>query len=317
MLMDQDAIGEAMPHFRTAKEAWPDKLAPALYYAHALLETGEVTGAVEAYQNAISVDPLTADAHLGLGRALLHSGRLEEAPLYYERAAELNPELYSTQLELAEHLEHHGAPQKALHLYKRYLAANPESIAVHQRVGFLLLDLKQYPEAIKFFEQAIQRNSTISNHIALAEAYLNMDETAKALPHLREAATVKDADAALQLRYANLLLHNEEFTEAEHHYLALLEKTPHTVVAWNGLAFAMYKNGDLAGALNALAQSERVGAPKPAQIYLRAIIEDTLELRKEALASYRRFLAFNSGLKDEEWKAQERTKVIEKSLKRR
>ena len=79
----------------------------------------------------------------------------------------------------------------------------------------------------------------------------------------------------------------------------------------------MYKNKDFAGALNALTQSARVGTPKPAQIYLRAIIEDKLELRKEALASYLQFLACNSGLKDEEWKAQERIKVIEKFLRRR
>ena len=317
LLMERREFGQAAPHFQAVVDGRPDQFAPALYLAHASLEIGDPEAAADAYQKAVGLDPQSADAHLGLGQSLLRSGRAAEAAPHYDRAAELDPELQSMKLELAEHLEDNGDAKKALALYRGYLTVDPEAVAVRERIGLLLLDLKQYPEAVRFFEQAVELDPTVANRAALAEAYLNTDEIAKALPHLREAAAAKNADPALRLRYANLLLHNEQFSDAARNYLALLERKPDLVDAWNGLAFAMYKNEDLPGALKALTQSANAGPSKPARIYLRAIIEDKLKLRKEALASYRRFLETNSGLEEEEWKARERAKVIERSLNRR
>lgn len=317
LLMERREFREAVPHFQAVSEGRPDEFASALYLAHASLEIGEPEAAAEAYKKAVALDPQSADAHLGLGQSLLRSGRASEAAPRYQRAAELDPALESMKLELAEHLENNGDPEKALALYRGYLTVDPEAVAVRERIGLLLLELKRYPEAVEFFEQAVERDPTIANRAALAEAYLNTDEIAKALPHLREAAAAENADPALRLRYANLLLHNEKFADAARNYLALLERKPDLVDAWNGLAFSMYKNEDLPGALKALAQSGKAGPPKPAQIYLQAIIEDKLHLRKEALASYRLFLEMNPGLEEEEWKARERAKVIERSLQKR
>ncbi len=317
LLMERREFGEAAPHFEAVIESRPDEFAPALYLAHASLEMGDAEAAADAYKKAVAFDPRSADAQLGLGQSLLRSGRAEEAAPHYERAAELDPTLQSMKLELAEHFENNGHPEKAIALYRGYLGVDPEAVAVRERIGLLLLDLKQYPEAVRFFEQAVELDPTVANRAALAEAYLNTDEIAKALPHLREAAAAKNADPSLRLRYANLLLHNEQFSDAARNYLALLERKPDLVDAWNGLAFAMYKNEDLPGALSALMRSAKAGPSKPAQIYLRAIVEDKLELRKEALASYRRFLEMKPGLEEEEWKARERAKVIQRALSRR
>jgi len=316
-LMGQGMASEALPHFQIARKIWPKKFPPALFYAHALLETGKPLLAVTAYKYALRLNSQSADVHLGLGQALLRTDNAEEAASHYKRAIEINPELHSMQLELAAHFEHNDSPQKALNLYKDHLAVNPASIAAHQKMGFLLLRLKQYHEAVTFFEKSVERDPTAANHTALAEAYLNTGKTTQALTHMRKATTYDDANPELRLQYANLLLHNKQFSDAARNYLALLKQTPNDVVAWNGLAFATYKNGDLAGALKAIIQSIKVGPPMPTQVYLRAIIEDKLNLHKEALVSYRQFLEFNSDLENENWKAKERVKVIQKLLRRR
>ena len=86
--------------------------------------------------------------------------------------------------------------------------------------------------------------------------------------------------------------------------------------AWSGLAFSLYKVDNFGGALKALQQSSQIAPPKPAQVYLRAIIEDKQQMYKEAQASYQNFLAMNAGMSDEEWKSKERLKVIEKVLRK-
>ena len=314
LLMEQGEAGRAAPHFRVVSAARPDEFAAVFSYAQALLESGAAESAAPVFRTALGLDPDAADAHLGLGQALLSSGRAAEAWPHYRRAVEIAPELHPTQLELAEHFERHGAPEKALELYSGYLDVDPEAAAVRQRVGWLLLELERYPEAARFFEQAVERDPSPAHRAALAEAYWNIGETAKALPHLREAAKAENADPALRFRYANWLLHDEQYPEAARNYLALLERAPENAAAWNGLAFAMYKNEDLPAALKALARAAQAAPSQPAQVYLRAIIEDKLELRREALASYRRFIEMKSGLDEEEWKARERAKVIERSL---
>ena len=55
------------------------------------LQAGDVDGAIESLQSAISADPSNAQAHYQLARALLAKGQSGAARAEYEKAKALDP----------------------------------------------------------------------------------------------------------------------------------------------------------------------------------------------------------------------------------
>src|SRR5258706_2810565 len=75
---------------------------------------GRMEDAIALYKQAIALDPLRANFHLGLGYELYVIGRYGEARAALREAAELNPQLSSLHLTRAEILLAEGRPQEAL-----------------------------------------------------------------------------------------------------------------------------------------------------------------------------------------------------------
>ena len=323
LLMNEDRAGEAAPHFQIVSEARPTDFAPFYYGAHALLISGDPDGAIEPFQQALRLNPDSAEAALGLGQSLARAGRLLDAAPHYQEAAELDPKLSEMTLELAELLEKSDHAEKAKHvekalsIYQGYLETHPDATAVEEHIGMILMERKNYAEAAEIFEAAVQRQPSAANLAALAEAYALNDEPEKALHIWQRAASTSPSNAKLRLRYSNSLMHAERFDAAAENYFVATELDATLREAWNGLAFSLYKIDNFSGALKALGRSAQAAPPKPAQLYLQAITEDKLQMYKEAQSSYQAFLEMNPGMADEEWKSKERLKVIEKVLRKR
>jgi TolB-like protein/DNA-binding winged helix-turn-helix (wHTH) protein/Flp pilus assembly protein TadD len=75
---------------------------------------GRVEESIGLYQQAIALDPLRADYHLGLGYELYVGGRNGEASAAFQKAQELNPQLSSLHLAFGEILLAKGQWQAAL-----------------------------------------------------------------------------------------------------------------------------------------------------------------------------------------------------------
>ena len=316
LLMQQEEFSQAVSHLEVLAAARPDDFQAQFFYAHALLRTGQHEEAIGAYGRALTLDPDSADANLELGQSLARLKRFAEAVKYYRHAIDLDPKTAEMILELAELVERDGRIQQAVDLYQDHLKSHPEAIAVRERAGFLMLELERFAEAIRLFEEAVKQNATAANQAALAEAYSSHNQPDKARRALQAATVLDPASSELRLRYADSLVRAKRYQDAADEFLAALEQNADLAGAWNGLAFSSYQLNNFKGALRALDESRKRGGEKPATLYLRAIVEDNLEMRRAALASYEAFLAARSGLEDEEWKSEQRIKTLQKILRK-
>jgi len=82
--------------------------------AYLAKSTGRVDEASALYPQAIALDPLRANSHLGFGHVLYMAGRYEKAESEFQRAQELNPQLSSLHLARAQTLLAKGHPDEAL-----------------------------------------------------------------------------------------------------------------------------------------------------------------------------------------------------------
>ena len=317
LLMRAGKFAEAATEFSAVAAARPDDPEPRSLAAEAWRMARDWEAAGEAYRRILEQDGVSLETLLGLAEALLESGRVVEAVPYYLQAAAIDREFINSLPGIADRLERAGATHDALELYRRYARERPTDAAVQEEVGLWLLEAGNSRAASEALERAVAIEPTAARHGALAEAYRIQGNIDAARTQLRLATEADPQDAEGRVRYATSLLKQQDYDAAAQEYLAAARAEPGSQDAWNGLALAAFQLGDVPMALRALQESEGLGTPPPASVYLKALTLDRLQLYEQAQAAYRAFLALEPAMADEVWKAEQRLQAIEKVLAKR
>ncbi len=305
---------DAVAHLDTAAQAKPKEFRPQSYLAEALLSADEPAQAEAHYQAAAEIDGKSAAAQLGLGRAQARQKRLSEAAEHFRRAAELDASFSDALLELAGLYEQNRQPDEAIAIYQKF----PGRPATQEHLGELLIESQRYAEAIPYLEKSVAQSATAANRLALATAYQMNKEPQKALVQLEQAASAEPASYDLHMSYGRALRDQHQFIPAANQFAAGAKLKPDSKEAWNELAGVLTLAEQYPQALAALDRVRALGQEIPGDHYLRAIILDKLHDYKPALESYRQFLATSEGKNpDEEFKARQRSRIIERILSKR
>jgi len=314
LLLREKRAKDAALHLDAAARAKPKEFRPQWYLAEALLSAGEPAQAEPHYQAAAEIDSKSAAAQLGLGRSQARQKRLNDAAEHFRKAAELDAGFSDALLELAGLYEQNHQPDDAIAIYQKF----PDRPAAQERLGELLIEAQRYAEAIPYLEKSVAQSATAANRLALATAYQLNKEPQKALVQLQQAAAAEPASYDLHMRYGRALRDERQFIPAANQFVAAAKLQPDSKHAWNELAGVLTLAEQYPQALAALDRVRALREEIPGDYYLRAIILDKLQDYKPALESYRQFLATSGGKNpDEEFKARQRSRIIEKILSKR
>lgn len=303
----------AVPLLTGAAEQKPSEFRPHYYLAEALYATGDDAGAERHYRRASEIDPSHPGTHIGLGRAVFNQGRYGEAEPLYRRAAELNPEYRELLIELGARYEEKDQTEPAIAIYREFLD-RPE---VSERLGHLLLRSGKVEEAVPHLQEAVRRSPTVANRYALATAYLKAKKPEEALPLLDLALADEPENYDLLMVRGRLLRDRREFVPAAETFLRAVRVRPEAKEAWSELAGMLILAENYPHALAALDKLEALGDPPPSIHFFRAMIWDKARQYQNALPGYQKFLELSRDrYPDEEFKARQRIKVIQKELER-
>jgi tetratricopeptide (TPR) repeat protein len=100
-------------------EAKPEMAKTHILIGFLYLETKKPDKALEAFNRAIELDPLSNDAKTGLGGALILKGDIDDAIEILESAAVTNPYPQMTYYELGKAYELKGEKDKSIEMYKK------------------------------------------------------------------------------------------------------------------------------------------------------------------------------------------------------
>lgn len=152
----------------------------------ALLERGDLDGAREQFELALSIQPENAIAHFNLGHLLQSRGRQQESAEHYRKALERNPAFAQAHHNLALALAALGRPAEARVHYEASLRLNPGNALAHNNLGNLALGEGRVELALQHYRQALALDDALLEaHFNLAVLLGRSGQTAEALPHLR------------------------------------------------------------------------------------------------------------------------------------
>ena len=306
---------EAAPFLVSAAAQKPKEFKPNYYAGEALYAANDAAKAEPYFRAALDADSKSAAAEYGLALALAGQSKpLDEAAPHFRKAAELDPNRSDALLQLAGLYEQDKRPADAIAIYDQF----PQDAGAQERLAELLLESGRPAEAIPHLEAVIVKSPTTANRAALALAYLKNKQPAKALAVSEQALAGDPNSFELRMLHGRILRDDRKFAPAAQDFLRAAQLKPTSVEAWNEVASAFYLAENYPAALAALDRIAALGAEKPFGVYLRAITLDKLHQVKPALASYERFLSLSQGQSpDEEFKARQRARILEKEIHKR
>jgi len=278
-----------------------------------LLAASNPARAQELLQTALAKSPESAGGLLALGRLLMAQGKLDEAEPMLTKAAKLEPRYNDAVLELANEYEKVKNWDAAQRLYEPQ-AANPE---VSERLGVVFLAAGKPELAIAPLERAVKGAPSAANQYALAIAYLRSKQVDKALPQLALASAAEPTNLELRLAYGRVLRDQRKFAPAAEQFAAVTKLKADSKDGWSELAGMLLMLENYPQALAAYDRLEALGEQSAGLNFFKAICQDRMQLKKEALASYERFLTLSSGANpDQEFQARQRAQLLKRELKR-
>jgi tetratricopeptide (TPR) repeat protein len=314
VLLRQKDPAEALPLFEDAVARRPQEFRPRYYLAESELQTGDYAEAEESYKLAIALDAKSAGAQLGMAQALVQQGRIGEADGYFRQAAQLEPKYRDYLLELASLYETASQFREAIAIYREF----PDNPAAQARLGELLLESKQFEDAVPRLEEAFGKDPSPANRSALAAAYALSRKLDKAVPLLEQSVAAEPGNYDLRMMYARALRDQRQFQPAARQFYAAAKLKPAEPKPWTELGGMLYMAGDLPQALSAFEQAAKNGDQTAGNWFLRAIILDKLRQIRPAKDAYQRFLALSQGKNpDQEFQARQRARILQKEIDKR
>jgi tetratricopeptide (TPR) repeat protein len=314
LLMRLKEPAEALPLLAAASEQKPREFLPLYHLGEAQLQSGAFEQAGDAFRAALELDANSAPAELGLAHALARQGNVAGADPHFRRAVQLDPGLRECLLELAGLYEESRQPAPAMALYRQF----PENPAAQEHLGNLMLENRQYADAIPRLEAAFSRDPTPANRAALAAACVFAGQLDRALPLLDQAVEAEPGNYDLRMMYARALRDSKRYPAAAVQFSDAARLKPSEAMTWNELGGMLYMTGQYQSALSAFDRARDLGENSAGNWFLRAIILDKLKQLKPALAAYQRFLALSQGRNpDQEFQARQRSRIIQRELEKR
>ena len=222
---------EAIEAYRQAININPREAYPYQGLGYVLSNLGRNEEAIEAYRQAISIDPKFTNPYNGLGNALSDLGRNEEALDAYKQAININPKEAYSYDGLGNALGALGRKEEAIKAYKQAISIDPKYTNPYNGLGNVLSDLGRKEEAIKTYKQAISIDPQFTPpYNGLGNALSDLGRNEEAIEVYRKAININPEDAPPYNGLGNVLSdlgRNEEAIEAYQAFIKLWKGDEH------------------------------------------------------------------------------------------
>jgi predicted TPR repeat methyltransferase len=135
-----------------------------------LVERERLEEAVEAYRQAIELDPRHANAHSNLGAALKALRRFDEAAAAYQKAIELDPDHADAHNNMGNLLSNQGRTREALAYFCKAVTLSPRHPESNKMLGIAYYTLGQIDKAAEVFRLWLDKEpgNAVAQHMYAA-----------------------------------------------------------------------------------------------------------------------------------------------------
>jgi predicted CXXCH cytochrome family protein len=266
----------------------------------AMRRSGDLPGAIEAYRQALAVDPLSSRAQRRLGATLGGAGHADEALavlekalqrepdnalLWYEKAViesrggnypqasadlrkciALKPDFADAQNNLGSNLSQYGDPQGAEAAFRAALLINPYDSATRANLGRLLAAAGDWKQAAFHLQKAVQLDHANADAQAdYALALLQTEQASAALSEAQSALRSQPKSPRLHDLLGQIFVQLRKQSQATTEFETALKLDPNFAPAQLDLSESLIQAGHMRDAVTLLQKAEHSSNPTIAE----------------------------------------------------
>lgn len=195
---------------------------------------------ISYFYEKLNHDPHNPDLYNNLACLYYKINNIENAIYNYKKALYLNPNNWQTHYNLANcYVKKNFIPDAITH-YQTSIKIYPENINAIQNLGLLLVDLKNFEEALPYLEKAYLNNNENQTNInfieQFANCYLQIGNIIKATELLQHSVNLDPNVEATQHNLAILYLRSNNYTLAKKHFNLAITINPNNQTAKHMIA---------------------------------------------------------------------------------
>lgn len=162
----------------------------------AFFECGELENALAAFDEALQIEPLMAQAHNGRGAVLLPRGEFDSAMAEFNESIRLDPCFCKPYVNRGLAYHSLGEYERALADFNEAIRLDSDFGAAFEGRGHCLFDMHQYEEAIEDYSRCIQLNSQTAKAFAMRGlAFMYLEEPEESLSNFDESIQLDSTSA--------------------------------------------------------------------------------------------------------------------------
>jgi Flp pilus assembly protein TadD len=316
LLLDKDPAAAVAPLTKAAA-LLPAQSRPHFLLGVALERSGNLTGAAEAFENAVVLDPHDYDTLMHLANAYLALNRPANAETKFLSALEGQPQEPRALLGLARSLDSQKKAEAA-EAYQKYLAVQGSDSIARARLVHMLLEQLQYDAALAELNRADTGTPSVDLLKLRADIQIGQKKWGDAIVTLRQAVLLAPGDAELHGGLGRVYLQKRDFANAEKELRVALHLDGKNLVYWKDLSSTFYLGGNYSATLVTLDEIAKTEQPTAGTWFIRALCYDKLNQPKPALEAYQKFLELDQNKNaDQVWQAEQRSKVLRRMLEQK
>ncbi|MFM2125725.1 MAG: hypothetical protein RL328_2176 [Acidobacteriota bacterium] len=257
---EKSNLAKGLPRLAAAIEKYRPK-GPEFYaeLAQAYLAAGNLTSALQFFEEASTRDPQSAARLTEWGDALMQAGQWSVAETKLRRATELDPNDLRGWGRLGWALWQQNKAVEARSALEKGIALDAEVPDLHNNLGLLLLGTGDQAGAEKEFRAAIRiQPGVVEWRLTLARLLASQGKTDEARFHLEQSLRYKPGFTEARVVFAQVLMDMSRPADAEAQAKLAVQGDPSSPAAhelWGGLLAA---KGDLASARRELSEAVRL-----------------------------------------------------------
>src|ERR1700692_4208814 len=304
LFIERDPAAVAVPNLRKGVELLPAQSRPRYLLGVAQENAKDYSAAAESFEGAYRLDPHNLEAILHLANLYMRLQRPADAEKKFRNILEVQPNNAQALLGIADCLAVEKKPEAA----------------ARARLVHLLVEQQQYDVALAELNRAEagQGTDAAANLDSLrmrADIQIAQKKWDNSIVTLNKAIALSPRDAQLHGGLGRVYMQKRDFPDALKELKIALQLDGKNLAYRKDLSSSYYLSGDCASTLAMLDQIAKMETPGAGPWFIRALCYDKLNQPKPALEAYQKFLSLDQGQNaDQEWQAQERSKVLRKVL---
>jgi tetratricopeptide (TPR) repeat protein len=227
-VIDSSNLETGIPRLAEAiRTQHPDQPNFSIELGDAMRHSGDLSGAISAYREALVLDPLSSRAQRRLGSTLGNAGQDEEALAVLQKAHEREPANALLWYEQALIESKLGRREPAIEHLRQALELKPEFADAQNNLGINLVQAGDRPGAETAFRAALAVNPYDAGACAnLGRLLAGTGDWKQAAFQLQRAVQLEPADANAHMAYSVVLAQLNRLADAEKEAEAAVKASP-------------------------------------------------------------------------------------------